>query len=75
MSKGDEVARGKIRDNLKSCHLVTHSLAMTKKIQMIFEHFSNNDQFFFGNNNFFSIARSMVEIKPPSIGRLKISKQ
>lgn len=55
MSKGDEVARGKIRDNLKSCHLVTHSLAMTKKIQMMIEHFSNNDQYFFGNNNFFQL--------------------
>jgi hypothetical protein len=47
MSKGDKVTRGKIMDNLKSCHLVTHSLAMTKKD-------SNNDHLFiFGNNNLF----------------------
>ncbi len=55
MPKGDEVARGKIRDNLKSCHLVTHSLAMIKKIQMMIEHFSNNDQFFLETIIFFQL--------------------
>jgi hypothetical protein len=44
MSKGNKVARGKIRDNFKSCHLVTHSLAMTKKYSNDVKHFSNNDQ-------------------------------
>jgi hypothetical protein len=40
MSKGHKAARGKIKDNLKSCHLVTNNLAMTKKD-------SKDDQTFF----------------------------